>query len=72
MPDTNTSGRDMIISGERRIGYGEIQARIRRAVSGFRALGLVDSAPIAMMLRNDFALFEVVAASSRPRKSAIS
>ncbi|MBR0854428.1 acyl-CoA synthetase [Bradyrhizobium liaoningense] len=54
----------MIISGERRIGYGEMQARIRRAASGFRALGPADGTPIAMMLRNDFALFEVVAASS--------
>jgi long-chain acyl-CoA synthetase len=48
----------MIISGERRIGYDEIQARIRRAASGFRALGLVEGAPVAMMLRNEFALFE--------------
>lgn len=55
----------MIISGDRRISYSEIQARIRRAASGFRALGLAEGAPVAMMLRNDFALFEVVAASCR-------
>jgi long-chain acyl-CoA synthetase len=54
----------MIISGERRIGYDEIQARIRRAASGLRTLGLAEGAPVAMMLRNDFALFEVVAASA--------
>jgi long-chain acyl-CoA synthetase len=54
----------MIISGERRIGYNEIQARIRRAASGLRGLGLAEGAPVAMMLRNDFALFEVVAASA--------
>ena len=54
----------MIISGERRIGYDEIQARIKRAASGLRALGLAEAAPVAMMLRNDFALFEVVAASA--------
>jgi long-chain acyl-CoA synthetase len=54
----------MIISDERRIGYPEIEARIRRAASGFRALGLPGDVPIALMLRNDFALFEVVAASS--------
>jgi long-chain acyl-CoA synthetase len=54
----------MIISGERRIGYDEIQPRIKRAMSGFRALGLAEGAPVAMMLRNDFALFEVVAASA--------
>jgi long-chain acyl-CoA synthetase len=49
----------MIISGERRIGYPELQARIRRAATGFQTLGLRDGAPVAMMLRNDFALFEV-------------
>jgi long-chain acyl-CoA synthetase len=54
----------MIISGERQIGYAEIQARIRRAAGGLRALGLAEGAPVAMMLRNDFALFEVVAASA--------
>jgi len=54
----------MIISGERQIGYDEIQARIRRAASGLRGLGLAEGAPVAMMLRNDFALFEVVAASA--------
>lgn len=54
----------MIISGDRRIGYDEIQPRIKRAMSGFRALGLTEGTPVAMMLRNDFALFEVVAASA--------
>jgi long-chain acyl-CoA synthetase len=54
----------MIISGERRIGYDEIQARIARAATGLRALGVRDGKPVGMMLRNDFALFEVVAASA--------
>jgi long-chain acyl-CoA synthetase len=54
----------MIISGERRIGYDKIQARIRRAAGGLRGLGLTEGAPVAMMLRNDLALFEVVAASA--------
>ncbi|MDU1665644.1 MAG: acyl-CoA synthetase [Bradyrhizobium sp.] len=54
----------MIISGERRITHGEIQTRIRKATSGFRALGLPEGTPIATMLRNDFAFFEVAAASS--------
>ncbi len=49
----------MIISGERRISYPEIHARIARAATGFRTLGLRDGAPVAVMLRNDFALFEV-------------
>jgi len=49
----------MIISGERQISYPDIQARIARAATGFKTLGLRDAAPVAMMLRNDFALFEV-------------
>ncbi|WOH82571.1 acyl-CoA synthetase [Bradyrhizobium sp. BEA-2-5] len=54
----------MIISGDRQISYGDIHARIARAASGFRALGVQGGKPVAMMLRNDFALFEVVAASA--------
>jgi long-chain acyl-CoA synthetase len=54
----------MIISGERQISYPQIQERIARAASGFQALGLRDGAPVAMMLRNDFALFEVSSAAS--------
>jgi long-chain acyl-CoA synthetase len=49
----------VIIGGERTISYPEIHARIARAATGFRSLGLRDGAPVAMMLRNDFALFEV-------------
>jgi long-chain acyl-CoA synthetase len=49
----------MIISGERQIGYPDIQTRVARAATGFRTLGLRVGAPVAMMLRNDFALFEV-------------
>ncbi|UPT88871.1 acyl-CoA synthetase [Bradyrhizobium barranii subsp. apii] len=54
----------MIISGERRIDYPELHARIRRAAGGISALGGREGTPVAMMLRNDFALFEVVAASA--------
>jgi long-chain acyl-CoA synthetase len=49
----------MIISGERQIGYPEIHAHIRQAATGFQTLGVHGGAPVAMMLRNDFALFEV-------------
>jgi long-chain acyl-CoA synthetase len=49
----------MIISGARQIRYPEIHERIAPAAAGFDALGLRDGAPVAMMLRNDFALFEV-------------
>src|SRR6266536_1046884 len=49
----------MIISGERQINYPDIHTRIARAATGFRTLGLRSGTPVAMMLRNDFALFEV-------------
>lgn len=54
----------MIISGERSISYPEIHARIARAASGFRALGVGGGKPVAMMLRNDFAFFEVAGAAA--------
>jgi long-chain acyl-CoA synthetase len=49
----------VIISGERTISYPEIHARIARAATGFRSLGVSGGAPVGMMLRNDFAFFEV-------------
>ena len=54
----------MIISGDRRIGYPEIHQRIARAANGLKALGLRDGAPVALMLRNDFAFFEASAAAA--------
>lgn len=54
----------MIISGDRQISYPEIRARVSRATSGLKALGLSGGKPVAMMLRNDFALFEVSAAAA--------
>ena len=53
-----------IISGERQISYPEIHARIARAAAGFRAFGLGGGVPVGMMLRNDFAFFEVSAAAA--------
>ena len=53
-----------IISGERQISYPEIHARIARAAAGFRAFGLGGGAPVGMMLRNDFAFFEVSGAAA--------
>ncbi len=54
----------MIISGERSIGYAELHLRIARAATGLKSLGLRDGAPVAMMLRNDFAFFEVSGAAA--------
>ncbi|QUS38798.1 long-chain fatty acid--CoA ligase [Tardiphaga alba] len=48
----------MIISGDRTISYPDIMARIARVATGFKTLGAGASAPVGMMLRNDFALFE--------------
>jgi len=54
----------VIISGERTISYPEIHARIARVATGFRSLGVGGGTPVAMMLRNDFALFEVSGAAA--------
>src|SRR3954469_6102239 len=54
----------MIIGGERIITYPEIHDRIARAATGFRSLGVAGGTPVAMMLRNDFALFEVSGAAA--------
>jgi long-chain acyl-CoA synthetase len=54
----------MIIGGDRSIGYPEIHARIAKAATGLRTLGLRDGAPVGMMLRNDFAFFEVAGAAA--------
>ena len=53
-----------IISGERQISYSDIHARIARAAAGFKAIGLCGGVPVGMMLRNDFAFFEVSAAAA--------
>jgi long-chain acyl-CoA synthetase len=54
----------MIISGERSICYPELQLRIARAATGLRSLGVRSATPVAIMLRNDFAFFEVSAAAA--------
>jgi len=54
----------MIISGNRRISYPEIFARAARAATGLKELGVAGGTPVAMMLRNDFALFEVSGAAA--------
>ena len=54
----------MIISGDRAISYPDIHAHAARAATGLKALGLESGAPVAMMLRNDFAFFEVSAGAS--------
>jgi long-chain acyl-CoA synthetase len=60
----------MIVSGQRLVQYSEIHNRIARAVSGFREIGIGD-APVAMMLRNDFAFFEVSASAAAVGASVV-
>src|ERR1044072_3842719 len=54
----------MIIGGERSISYPDIHARIARAATGLQNLGVAGGTPVAMMLRNDFAFFEVSGAAA--------
>ncbi|WP_315831640.1 acyl-CoA synthetase [Bradyrhizobium prioriisuperbiae] len=54
----------MIISGDRQISYPAIRERVARATTGLKALGVSGGKPVAMMLRNDFALFEASAAAA--------
>ena len=49
----------MIVSGQREISYPDIMTRIAQATAGLKAFNLDAGAPIGMMLRNDFAFFEV-------------
>jgi long-chain acyl-CoA synthetase len=54
----------MIISGERQITYPEVFANAARAATGLKELGLAAGTPVALMLRNDFALFEASSAAA--------
>ena len=54
----------MIISGERSISYPEIHARIAERRRDCGRSGCSGGTPVAMMLRNDFALFEVAGAAA--------
>ncbi|HZX88128.1 MAG TPA: acyl-CoA synthetase [Reyranella sp.] len=48
-----------VTAGERFRSWTDIQANAARAASGFTALGLGEDDSVALMLRNDFATFEV-------------
>jgi len=61
----------MIISGERQVSYPEIAARIARATGGLKSLGLAGGTPVALMLRNDFALFEASAAAANLKSPVV-
>lgn len=54
----------MIISGERRIDYTTLGARIVKAAGGFAAAGIGPGDCVGIMLRNDIAFFEAVAGTT--------
>src|SRR5215212_1738529 len=47
-----------LISGERRLGLDDLQARASRAAAGLASLGIGRGDLIALYLRNDFPFFE--------------
>src|SRR4029078_4108011 len=54
--ETMTAG---VTSGDRFRSWPEILANAARAAGGLRALGVAEDDSLALMLRNDFATFEV-------------
>ena len=58
------SAAGLIVSGARERSRATLQARIRRAASGFAALGIGPGDCVALLLRNDFPFLE---ASTRGR-----
>ncbi|HYF07018.1 MAG TPA: acyl-CoA synthetase [Acetobacteraceae bacterium] len=54
----------LFISGERRITRGAMMERVRRAASGFAALGVGPGDCVALLLRNDFSFLEASLAAT--------
>jgi len=54
-----------VTAGERFRGWPQIQANARKAAGGLAALGVREDDCVALMLRNDFATFEVNMAASQ-------
>jgi len=52
-----------IIAGDRKLTFPELGARALKAAGGLAALGVGEDDSVALMLRNDFALFEANIAS---------
>src|SRR6516162_4158084 len=48
-----------IVSGARALSHAQLLDRAARAATGFHDLGIGENDAIALMLRNDFAFFEV-------------
>ncbi len=54
-----------VTAGERFRSWADIQANAARAAGGLEALGVGENGSVALMLRNDFATFEVNMAASQ-------
>jgi long-chain acyl-CoA synthetase len=54
----------VIVSGDRRVDYADLEKAVAKAASGFAALGVREGDSIALMLRNDVAFFEAAAAAN--------
>ena len=54
-----------IRSGDRWISLAEVNARAGNAASAFRARGIGEDDTVALLLRNDFPVFEASVAASR-------
>lgn len=54
-----------VTAGERFRSWADIQANASRAAGGLAALGVDEDSCVALMLRNDFATFEVNMAASQ-------
>ena len=48
-----------VTAGERFRSWGEVEANAARGAGGLAALGVREDDSVALMLRNDFATFEV-------------
>jgi long-chain acyl-CoA synthetase len=53
----------VIVSGDRRVAYEDVDRTVAKAASGFSSLGVGEGNAIALMLRNDIAFFEAAAAA---------
>ena len=58
------SAAGLIVSGARERSRATLQARIRRAASGFAALGIGPRDCVALLLRNDFPFLEASLAAA--------
>jgi long-chain acyl-CoA synthetase len=54
-----------LISGERLLSRAQLGDHVLRAAAGFDALGVGQGASVALLMRNDFAFFEVSLAAMR-------